>query len=55
MSSQTKLFIMSAFSKDKINVLGGTIGLFTGMSILSVFEVIFWIGKAVMAIVGKAD
>eukprot|EP00095_Tigriopus_kingsejongensis_P009175 maker-scaffold145_size311916-snap-gene-1.10 protein:Tk09175 transcript:maker-scaffold145_size311916-snap-gene-1.10-mRNA-1 annotation:"GE16304" len=32
---------------DMISTFGGTIGLFTGMSILSVIEAIFWLGRVV--------
>ena len=38
---------------DKISVLGGTIGLFTGMSILSGFEVLFWMAALVTSILGR--
>ena len=38
---------------DKISVLGGTIGLFTGMSILSGFEVVFWMAALVTSILGR--
>ena len=27
---------------DKLSILGGTLGLFTGMSLLSVVEAVFW-------------
>lgn len=30
---------------DKVSALGGTIGLFTGMSLLSVIEILFWINR----------
>ena len=32
---------------------GGTLGLFTGMSILSMFEIVFWVGKGTLATLGK--
>ncbi len=34
--------------------LGGVVGLFTGMSILSVFEIIFWVARVAAAMMGVA-
>ena len=51
-------FIISTHEIDRIKFIrthiilfpiGGTIGLFTGMSILSWFEVVYWIGMAAFA------
>ena len=36
---------------DNTLILGGNVGLFTGMSILSMFELIFWIARFVSGIV----
>ena len=38
---------------DKLAAFGGTMGLFTGMSLLSFFEVIFWTLKCVLSICTK--
>ena len=35
--------------------LGGTLGLFTGMSIISMFELAYWVGKAFFVCVGKRN
>ena len=37
---------MRATTGDKISLIGGTLGLFTGISFVSAVEIIFWIGKA---------
>lgn len=31
---------------DRLGIIGGTIGLFTGMSLISIVEALFWISKA---------
>ena len=36
-------------------ILGGTVGLFCGLSILSVVEIFYWIFKAIVAATGVAD
>ena len=33
----------------KLYVLGGLVGLFTGMSLLSLFEILFWCGRIASA------
>lgn len=35
-----------ATTSDKISLIGGTLGLFTGISFVSIVEIVFWIGKA---------
>ncbi len=34
---------------DMLGTIGGTIGLFTGLSLVSVIEVIYWVYRALMA------
>ncbi len=35
-------------------IAGGTIGLFTGLSLISVIEVVYWIYRALVACLGNA-
>ena len=45
-------YYTSNFPLLQLGILGGTVGLFTGMSLISLAEVIFWIGKLVVALTG---
>ena len=33
---------------DKIGTLGGTLGLFTGMSVISIIEAVYWLSTALV-------
>ena len=37
---------VSASFTDRLGVVGGTIGLFTGLSLISMVEILYWIIKA---------
>ena len=39
--------------EDKLSSIGGTMGLFTGFSILSAMEIIYFAGKALIVLVRK--
>ena len=48
---------LRATNSDKISMIGGTLGLFTGISFVSIVEILFWIGKAIAknCIGGRAE
>ena len=46
---------MRATTGDKISLIGGTLGLFTGISFVSAVEIIFWIGKALVQKVSSRE
>ena len=41
--------------ETQISVIGGTMGLFTGFSILSAVEILYFTGKCVMALSNKKN
>ncbi len=44
------LYFVSTFLTTHILLSGGTIGLFTGLSLLSVVEIVYWIYKTARAL-----
>ena len=38
---------------SRLSLIGGTFGLFTGFSILSGIEIIFYLGKAILSVAGE--
>ena len=47
-------FFGSIFKTYQYVLLGGNLGLFTGMSVLSLFEIIFWVARFIFR-GGKVD
>ena len=42
-----------ATAMDKLSLIGGTLGLFTGFSIISIYEFVFWIYKSNLRLLSK--
>ena len=50
-----KRFYKSKTKSDSIIIItGGNVGLFTGMSILSICEIVFWLARFVSGIAGRS-
>ena len=44
---------LRATTGDKISLIGGTLGLFTGISFVSVVEAVFWVGRCLARLLGQ--
>lgn len=42
-----------ATNMDKLSLIGGTLGLFTGFSVISLIELVFWVYKSNLRILSK--